>query len=256
MTSTEDLLRDGLARLAPRAPADQAAYAGLGRAVTRRRRRRAAARVAAVTAVALMALGAAGLATRPTGDPGYSTDVSTATSTTTTAPDAGAGPRTAFGPASFVLPDGWSVVSQDEGRMCVGPEGTAEIPVDCAGVAFSLPPLVGHEGEAYVDHGPWQFQTSTDPLTCPDGPEAVGEAFDAVVPGVDGMDPVVRGTRQVGGRPAVYDEWVAGCDLSGFSFHPRAWHLSDPEMLIMDLLARPETEALLDSIVFDGGAPT
>lgn len=250
MTSTEDLLREGLARLAPRAPADQAAYAGLGRAVTRRRRRRAAARVAAVTAVGLMSLGVASLVTRPTGEPGYSTDGST----TTTASDAGAGPRTTFGPASFVLPDGWLVVSEDESRMCVGPEGTADIPVDCAGVALSLPPLVGHEGGPYEDHGPWQFQTGTDPLTCPDGPQADGE-FDAVVPGEAGMEPVDQGTRKVGGRSATYDEWAAECDTSGFSFHPRAWHVFAPEMLIVDLLARPETEALLASFEFDEGPP-
>jgi hypothetical protein len=57
----------------------------------------------------------------------------------------------------------------------------------------------------------------------------------------------------VGDRTAVYDEWAAVCD-SGATFNPRAWHLSDEQLLIIDVTEHPETEGVLESFRFDDEA--
>ena len=87
MTSTEDLVRNALADLAPVAPADSSAYAGVGRRITRRRRQRAATRLAAVAAVALVAVAGASLVGDRDDEPsGFQTGEG---NTITTGPDAG-----------------------------------------------------------------------------------------------------------------------------------------------------------------------
>ena len=87
MTSTEELVRNALADLAPTAPADSRAYAGVGRRITHRRRRRAATRLAAVAAVGLVAVAGAALLGGPRDEPsGFSTEPG---EDVTTAPDTG-----------------------------------------------------------------------------------------------------------------------------------------------------------------------
>ena len=88
MTSTEDLVRNALADLAPVAPADSSAYAGVGRRITRRRRQRAATRLLA--AVAAVALVVALVGASPVGDRDDERLASRpGRNTITTGPDAG-----------------------------------------------------------------------------------------------------------------------------------------------------------------------
>jgi hypothetical protein len=246
MTTTEDLVRDGLAALAPTARADAAAYAGIERAITHRRRRRTAARVAAVAAVALAAVGAGVLGADRDETPGFSTR-----------PDATATPepgRVMFGNATFDLPAGWAVLSDNGARMCVAPAETEDMG-ECAGLRLDRGDLMGYEQGPYVDHGDWSWHTGTDVMPCPDRPYDPEAPLDSVVPGDAGLGPIDTGFRPVGDRTAVYDQWQAQCDLSGFTFTPRAWHLPESELLIVDLLGHPETEAILASFEFtDGGA--
>lgn len=249
MTTTEDLVRDGLTGLAPKAPADAAAYAGIGRAITRRRRRRTAARVAAIAAVALVAVGAGTLAAGRNDTPGYSTQPG---GTATTAPnESGA---VTFGNATFDIPAGWGVLWNSGTEMCVAPVDTEGIG-DCAGLRLARGELIGYEGGPYVDHGDWSWHTGTDVMACPNRRSDPGGELDSVVPGDAGTAPVDSGFGDVGDRTAVYDEWAAECAISGLTFNPRAWHLPESEMLIVDLVGRPETEAILASFEFsDGGA--
>lgn len=256
MTTTEDQVRAGLTGLAPSAPADDAAFAGVGRAITRRRRRRTGAQIAAVAALALVVVGGAALLTDGDEAPVYTDGIGPSTTTPTTAsstsestaPDASG--RVPFGDVEFELPAGWSVVWEVENQMCVSPAGTAD-DVDCAGVILSVGhQVVGHEGGPYVDHGDWSWYQGTDVMRCPSGSSTPNGEFDGVIAGDAGMAPVERDNRPVGDRTAVYDRWEAVCDISGFEFSPQAWHLSEPEMLIVDLIGRPETESMLASFEF------
>jgi hypothetical protein len=232
----DDPVRDALAALAPLAPADDAAFAGVRRAVTRRRRRRNAGRIAAaVVAVGLIAGGGLAVTGGPGGDEsGYVTEPT--------------GGRVAFADMSFELPEGWEVVSEDaaDEYMCIGPAGNG----DCPGLELHHgDPLPGHEMDEYQDHGQWSWYHQTDVAQCPNRPQGPGEPLDAVEPNdEDGYDPIDTGERQVGGRTAVYDEWAARCDRSGFEFNPRAWHLAEDQILIVDVLGHPETEEILASV--------
>ena len=280
----EDLVRDSLARRAPTAPADDAAYAGIERAITRRRRRRAVTQVVAFAAVGLAGFGVGALVVADDDPPSYSTrpeatgtptpddrpDAGTG-SPTTTSTTAGPGEQVVFGPVSFVLPGGWSIVSQSDDDMCVAAAGTEEAAAAeeaagsaaapsseeveaCAGVRITLGPLTGHEGGPYVEHGDWTWHTSTDPMPCPAPPVDSDAPFDAVVAGDDGMAPIDQGFRPVGDRTAVYDQWAATCAESGVEFTPRAWHLPTTQVRFLDLLGAPETPALLASVEFTADA--
>jgi len=270
----EDLVRDSLARRAPTAPADDAAYAGIERAITRRRRRRAVTQVVAFAAVGLAGFGIGALVVADDDPPSYSTrPEATGTPSPDDDPDAGpgsppttptsAGPgeRVEFGPVSFVLPGGWTIVSQSDDDMCVAAAGTEQavgadevVGADefeaCAGVRITLGPLTGHEGGPYVEHGDWTWHTSTDPMACPARPADPDAPFDAVVVGVAGMAPIDQGFRPVGDRTAVYDQWAAVCAESRIEFSPQAWHLPTTQVRFLDLLGAPETPALLASVEF------
>jgi hypothetical protein len=54
---------------------------------------------------------------------------------------------------------------------------------------------------------------------------------------------------------AVYDKWEARCELSGFTFTPRAWHLTESQIVIFDVIGRPETEAILASVRWTDRGP-
>jgi hypothetical protein len=264
MSSNEDMLRERLARLAPTAPAERAAFEGIERRITHRRRRRAAVRVTAVAAVALVAVGVASLA-MGRDEP---SDLSTSpTDTTATAPAAGVAPtvgqqgRVAFGGASFEVPEGWAVTSYDDGTaedavagqdlgyesLCIGVPG--EEPGSCAIEMYHGDPLPGAEGQPYEDHGAWSWHDGTDVPQCPFTP--AGDS-DFVQPLGGDYGPIDSANAvPVGDRTAVYDEWSAVCD-SGDTFNPRAWHLSDEQLLIVDVTGHPETEDVLGSFRFDG----
>jgi hypothetical protein len=235
--TTDDLVRDALADLAPLAPADDAAFAGVRRAVGRRRRRRAAGRIAAVVvAVGLIAGG--GLAVN-----GLQEDEARVT----TRPPSD---RVSFGDISFELPAGWEVIRSDTDSMCVGPAGNPYPRYDdCSGLElYRGDPLPGNELGEYQDHGPWGWYHQTDVSPCPDRPYEPGQPLDGIQPTDAGYDPVESGERQIGGRTAVYDKWEARCERSGFTFHPRAWHVDEGQILIVDVLGNPETEDILDSV--------
>jgi hypothetical protein len=234
----DDPVRDALADLAPLAPADDAAFSGVRRAVTRRRRRRTAGRVAAaVVAVGLIAGGSLAAAGLQEDEGGLSTRRPTE--------------RVSLGDMTLELPEDWAITSRDPSadHMCIGPIG---YPVrgDCAGLdLYHGDPLPGHEMEEYQDHGQWSWYHQTDVAQCPNRPQGPGEPIDAVEPNdEDGYDPIDTGERDVGGRTAVYDQWAARCDRSGFEFSPRAWHLAEDQILIVDVLGHPETEEILASV--------
>lgn len=288
MTSTEDLVRDALADLAPIAPADSTAYAGVGRRITRRRRQRAATRLAAVAAVGLMAVAGASLVGDRDDEPsGFSTGEG---NTITTVPDAeqpddGAppGPGTGqdgvdagddsasteptkkmLGPATFTLPAGWEAVQQDEVWIDAGESETVRHPytsmclrrtadpgpLDCTLEMFHGD-VPGHEGfEACDPNGDWSWYRATDTMACPDGTAPDGEAGDTVVPADGSRAPVKTDFRPVGSRSAAYTRWSAVCERSGIEFGPEAWFLPDSELLIIDVLGQPETEAILETFEF------
>jgi hypothetical protein len=235
----DDPVRDALADLAPLAPADDAAFSGVRRAVTRRRRRRTAGRVAAAfLAVGLIAGGGLAVTGGLGGEEGR----------VATRPPAN---RVSFADMSLELPGSWEVIRSDTDSMCVGPAGNPYPRYDdCSGLELDHgDPLPGHEIEEYQDHGQWSWYHQTDVAQCPNRPQGPGEPLDAVEPNdEDGYDPIDTGERQVGGRTAVYDEWAARCDRSGFEFNPRAWHLAEDQILIVDVLGHPETEEILASV--------
>ena len=244
MTSTEDLVRTGLADLAPRASADEAAYRGIGQAITRRRRQRAVARVAAVT-LALVSVGGIVLAVDRNEPTDYSTEIDDTTTTVAMQPE-----RITFGEATFSLPVGWDVRDETDTWMCVAPVRSGD-PEPCGLRLTRGEGIVGPEGFGpYEDHGDWSWHTATDPMRCPDRPYDPAAPFDAVVSGEAGAAPVEEDERPVGDRTAVYDRWEAECTISDFTFSPQAWHLTDPEMLIVDVLDHPETDAILASFEF------
>jgi hypothetical protein len=265
MSSPDDLLRERLARLAPSAPADSMAFEGIERRITHRRRRRAAARVAAVAAVALVAVGVGTLATGRD----QRSDVSTQPAETTTsepdasaaAPTVGQTGRVTFGGASFEVPEGWEVTSYDDGvaedvtmgpdrgyeSLCIGAPGDEQD--SCGAIAmYHGDTLPGGEGQPYQDHGAWSWHQGNDVALCPLTPSG---GVDYVQPAGGDYAPIRSdAAAPVGDRTAVYDEWAAVCD-SGPTFNPRAWHLSDEQFLIVDVIGHPQTDDVLASFRFD-----
>jgi hypothetical protein len=289
MTSTEELVRNALADLAPTAPADSTAYAGVGRRITHRRRRRAATRLAAVAAVGLVAVAGAALLGGPRDEPsGFSTqpgeDVTTGPDT---GPGDGAAPGTGpgqdgdgsstgpsitmLGSASFTLPQGFETAQQDQfWTDSAEPGGSATVrhpytsmclrrtadpgPLDCTLEMFHGD-VPGHEGfEAYDPEGDWSWYRATDVMPCPGGtgPDDTGPGGqDDIVRPVGGrVTPVESGFRPVGSQTAAYSRWSVVCEKSGFEFSPQAWFLPESQLLIIDVLGQPETEAILASFTF------
>jgi hypothetical protein len=200
MTSTEDLVRAGLHDLAPAAPADDAAYAGVRRAITRRRRQRAAARVTAVAALALVAVGTAALVLRED-TPGYSTDRGGTTETTAPGTSTSTRPAASRSAPRPSMPADWVVVSNNGNDSASRPTAPGHVHVRRA--PASRGELVGYEGGAYIEHGDWSWYTATDVMRCPDGPGGPGEELDDVrAPGND-RAPIEQGRRPVGDRTAV-----------------------------------------------------
>jgi hypothetical protein len=286
MTSSEDLLRDALDDLAPGAPADERAFAGIGRAITRRRRRRAQVRMAAVAAVAVAALGTAALVggrpdqtgtvgqpDDPSGEQDNGPDPGTepgGDEDPSAVPDAGQdvaeGTVTKIGPvANFVLPAGWDVSPRDEFWLdMTGPESEehpytffcltrptdAETP-ECALEMFHGD-VPGESNEApYNPEAGWAWHRGTDVVICPGS----SDYDDIVLPVDDGdYDPVQTGTRKIGGLDALYSRWDVECSVSGHTFSPQGWYLPEEQVLIIDVVGQPETEAILDSFRFDDEA--
>ncbi len=284
MTSTEDQIRNALADLAPTAPADGSAYSGVGRRITRRRRQRTATRLAAVAAVALVAVAGAslvggrdepsGFSTQPGDDDATLPDDGTppATGTAPGGTDDGGAPPivpnpTVIGGAEFELPTGWEAEPQPEYWTDPGVPGGSETerhpytamclrrtadpgPLDCTLEIF-YGDVPGNEGFGpYDPDGNWSWYHATDVMTCPDGIDPGGEALDSVRPADDDTAPAERETRPVGSHTADFSRWDAVCERSGFEFSPQAWFLPESQLLIIDVLGQPETEAILASFVF------
>lgn len=266
---TDDKLREALADLAPTAPADGSALAGVHRAIGRRRRRQNVTRIAAAVAVVALAIGTGALVLRAGDDPAdFGTDGHDRTPSSETSPttpdtaEGGAAGRHSFGPVSFELPAGWHVL--DEGNtgneeasgtwMCVGPLPT-EYPrwADCGGLLlYQGDFLPGNEGGVYEDGQPWGWYHNNDVAQCPFTPDAgAGDPTDQVEPGPEGMAPVVQDFVPVGDKTAAYTQWKAYCRESGKSFEPRAWHLPNSQILVLDVTRHPETEAFLASFLFE-----
>ena len=261
-TPTEARLRRELDALAPAPPPDLLALAGVGRAAGRRRRRRRAAAVAAAAGVVVAALVGPGFARErradvvtPVTSPGGPASVppSAAPAPPVSPPD---GTRVTFAGVTLTPPAGW-VVAERRGdtSLCLAPAGNpAPHWDDCGGLTLVHGDLPGFENAPYRDHGPWAWYHATDVTPCPTAPEpAPGAPLDGVqgaAPGPDPYAPVDRGFRPVGAHMAVYDRWAARCELSGYTFHPRAWHLPTSQIVIFDVLGRPETEAILASFQF------
>jgi hypothetical protein len=264
---TDDKLREALADLAPVAPADGSALAGVHRAIGRRRRRQHVARIAAAVVVLALAAGTTAVVLQAEDDPaGFGTDGSTpSTETTPTTPDtAEGGPagRRSLGPVSFELPEGWYVLDggntgneEASGRwMCIGPLPTSYPRWDdCGGLLlYQGDFLPGNEGGLYEDGQPWGWYHNTDVAQCPFTPDAgAGDPTDQVEPGAEGMAPVVQDFVPVGDKTAAYTQWKAYCRESGRSFEPRAWHLPNSQILVLDVTRHPETEAFLASFLFE-----
>jgi hypothetical protein len=250
--STEDQLRRALHGIAPQAPADDDALAGVLTAVTRRRRRQSVGRIAAACALLGVAAAGVALARAGAGDPPV---VQTPSHPGPTGSDrspgtTGPGDRVGFGRITFVLPPGWEVVDDGSagGPMCVAPAGNPEPRWDgCAGLLlYRGDDLPGYEGRPYEKGGPWGFYHGTDPVPCPGGQDA----DDTVEPGAVGTAPIDSGLAPVGEHRADYDQWFARCSASSFTFTPRAWLLPTSRVVIFDVLGRPETDAILASVQF------
>ena len=236
--TTDDLVRDALADLAPLAPADESAFAGVRRAVARRRRRRTAGRLAVVAlAVGLVAGGGVAVALR-----------SDESRVTTRPPTESR--HVSFAGMSFELPDGWEVIRSGTDSMCVGPAGNPYPRYDdCSGLELHHgDPLPGFEMDEYRDHGPWGWYHQTDVSPCPNRPPERGQPLDGIQPGPAGYDPIDSQEVDVGGRVAAYDVWQARCERSGVTFSPRAWHLAEQQLLIVDALGVEEADMIVDSI--------
>jgi hypothetical protein len=242
--TTDDLVRDALTDLAPIAPADDTAFAGVRRAVARRRRRRAAGRVAAaLLAVGLIAGGGVVIGgVRRDGE----------SRVATRPPTTGDTRQVTFAGMSLDLPEGWEVISRDvsEDRMCIGPAGNPYPRFhECSGLELHHgDPLPGNELDEYQDHGPWGWYPDTDVNPCPNQPYDPGQQLDGIQSTGAGYDPVETDEVEVGGRPAAYDRWAARCERSGYTFSPRAWHLDDEQILIVDVVGRDEVDAIIESI--------
>jgi hypothetical protein len=264
MSGGEDRLRRALDDLAPRPSADDAAFAGLERAVARRRRRTAVARVAAAVALVGVAAGGAALA-RSVGDAGdRPADVATPaqqggdeggtgglSTLRTTVP----GPeRARIGNATFVVPEGWEATPLGSGdAVCVAPVGNPEPRwEDCGGLAIYHGDLPGTEGRPYERDAEWSFDHGTDATPCPFAAPGVAPGNDIVEPGQAGRSPIDGGLRPVGDRKADYNQWFARCSVSHRTFTPRAWLLPKSRILILDVLGQPGAEAILASFDFSG----
>jgi hypothetical protein len=162
----------------------------------------------------------------------------------------GGAERVSFGGLSLELPAGWEVIRSDTDALCIGPEGNPYPRYDdCSGLElYHGDPLPGYELDEYQDHGPWGWYHETDVSPCPDRPYDPAQPLDGIQPTEAGLDPVESGERVLGGRTAVYDKWAARCELSGFTFTPRGWHVDEAQIVIFDVLGQPETEAVLDSV--------
>jgi hypothetical protein len=251
--TAEDRLREALDDLAPRPPADEAAYAGVQRAVGRRRRRQAVTRIAAAVAVVGLGAGAAVLATVGRGGPTVQTPATqpatTEEPTPTTAPLKG---RMQVGNISFEVPSGWAAEMQglpeSTLRVCVAPIRNPGPSFEgCSGVMiYSGDPLPGYQGTPYQQDGEWQFAHEAGPTACPfDDPPG-----STIEPGPAGRFPIDQGLRDVGDRRAAYNRWFARCGDAGATFTPEAWLLPQSKILIVDVFGHEETEALLDSVEF------
>jgi hypothetical protein len=264
---TDDMVRDALADLAPVAPADSTALAGMHRAIGRRRRRQQVTRVAAAVAVLAFAVGAGALVLRADSDP---SNVSTEpddgkpTTDTTGDPKPDLSGRITFGEVSFQLPDGWEagrptkMIDPETGaqgdRMCIAPAGNTGRQWDgCAGLLIHQGDfLPGREMQPYRPHDDWAWYHATDPPSCPtEGEPTAGEPFDQVSPPAStGQAPIDQGERAMGDRAAIYDRWGAVCQ-SGFGFQPQAWYQVESQVLVFDILNHPETEDFLASFEFE-----
>jgi hypothetical protein len=281
---TDDMVRDALADLAPVAPADNTALAGMHRAIGRRRRRQQVARIAAAVAFVALAVGTTAVVLDAESDPSQistdpddtTTPTTTPTTPTTTAtvPETTEGgpaetDRITFGPVSFQLPEGWEIIERrDQGStdlstgepgptgetMCIAPVDDQGTQVGlqwdgCSGLLIHQGDfLPGHEMDAYQQHDPWAWYHNTDAAPCPTDPVGSEDYIQAP----DGMGPIDQGFRAVGDRTASYDRWRAVCPQSGFSFEPQAWFLPQSKVLIFDVFGHDETEAFLASFEFDG----
>ena len=262
---TDDMVREALADLAPTAPADNTALAGVHRAIGRRRRRQHVARAVAAVFLAAAAGGAGAVVLRAEDNKvqtgGQSTSTTTPSTETTETPKPGEGDRTQFGPVSFVLPAGWEATPSQKltdpetgaqgDFICIAPTGDTD-PVwdDCSGLAIYRGDYIpGEEMKPYQPDtvGAWSHGTDTNP--CPFEP--VGDGPD--VDGVEVMGPVVEsGLRPVGGHQANYNRWQANCQRSDHPFEPQAWFLPQSKILILDIFGHDETEDFLASFQFNG----
>lgn len=262
---TDDMVREALADLAPVAPADNTALAGMHRAIGRRRRRQHVARAMAAFAVLALAIGAgAVLLGAESNSPDISTqpDHGKPTTDTTGVPKPDENGRMDFGGVSFVLPEGWEAstprkqtdpLGDAQGEtMCVAPSGN-EGPTwdDCAGLLIhSGDFLPGQEMEAYQPHTVGAWSHSTDVHQCPFVPGPPDGPADNWVQ--TGGAPIEEDeARPVGDRTAIYDRWSANCELSGESFEPQAWYMPEARVLVFDMFSHDETEAFLASFEFD-----
>jgi hypothetical protein len=262
---TDDLVREALADLAPTAPADSSALAGVHRAIGRRRRRQHVARAVAAVALAAAAIGTGALVLRAEDDNvqvGNGGDGRPTTTETTTAPEPDASGRITFGPVTFQLPEGWHQIDHRNTRgeeasgesMCIGPlpNGYPRWD-DCGGLLiYQGDFLPGNEGRPYERDSLWGWYHNTDVAQCPfsPGPLGGGAPDDGVQVPTEGMAPIDSGTAAMGDRTAYYDQWSAVCE-SGQSFQPRAWYLPTSKVLILDVTGHPETEDFLASFEFD-----
>jgi hypothetical protein len=249
MTTTEDLVRRALADLAPAAPADDSARAGLRRAIAHHHRRRRARIVAVAAMVALAAAGAGGLLNSTAGQPDMEVPAGPP------ALEPGDGRLVTFAGLLLDLPAGWEAVDQTVDptatthRLCLTPVGEPYPRWDdCSGLTLMAGELPGEDGWGTWDdaHPDWSF--ASDVQWCPATPQP------ADLGGPDGEDwagsggPVTTGHRQVGDRTAFYAEWDATCQVSGFAFTPRVWHLPASRVLIVDVVNRPEVDAILATL--------
>ena len=168
-----------------------------------------------------------------------------------------------FGGASFILPAGWSVtVPEGDGAwaeidpiaasaaehgyrtLCVGPDGA-----EC-GLRLYHGDAPGHEGfQGWQDGGAWPWFTATDVGPCPVA--AAGIGFDGVQPVGGDYLPAESETRVVGDRTAVYSRWDVVCEASGYTFSPRAWHLPESDIVVIDEFGQRGTETVLASFRFE-----
>jgi hypothetical protein len=174
------------------------------------------------------------------------------------AADAGpaAGERVTFANATLTLPDAWAVAERDGDRsLCIAPAGNPAPHWDgCAGLMLNHGDLPGFEDAPYKVDGDWAWYHHTDVNPCPSAPDPKpGDPLDGVqgdAPGTDPYAPVESGFRKVGSHNANYDRWAARCQLSGFTFRPQAWLLPASQIVIFDVLERPETDQILASFQF------